>query len=92
MTAQERILGPGGEGERGRRCKHQTPSESPTGVGDHRGLVLGISPPPPEHIEEPLTMIGTLKIMKMTQMMKMMKMMKMVDMNKGGLHRAGGKL
>ena len=29
--------------------KHQTPSESPTGVGDHRGLVLGISPPPPEH-------------------------------------------
>ena len=43
------ILGPGGEGERGRRCKHQTPSESPTGVGEHRGLVLGISPPPPEH-------------------------------------------
>ena len=29
--------------------KHQTPSESPTGVGDHRGLVLGISLPPPEH-------------------------------------------
>ena len=42
-------MGSGGEGERGRRCKHQTPSESPTGVGDHRGLVLGISPPPPEH-------------------------------------------
>ena len=31
------------------RCKHQTPSESPTGDGEHRGLVLGISPPPPEH-------------------------------------------
>ena len=29
--------------------KHQTPSESPTGVGDQRGLVPGISPPPPEH-------------------------------------------
>ena len=43
------ILGAGGEGERGRRCKHQTPSESPTGVGEHRGLVLGISLPPPEH-------------------------------------------
>ena len=47
--AQRVILRPGGEGERGRRCKHQTPSESPTGVGEHRGLVLGISPPPPEH-------------------------------------------
>ena len=45
---QRVILGPGGEGERGRRCKHQTPSESPTGVGDHRGFALGISPPPPE--------------------------------------------
>ena len=29
--------------------KHQTPSESPTGASDHKGLVLGISPPPPEH-------------------------------------------
>ena len=52
-------------GGKGEEMKHQTPSESPTGVGDHRGLVLGISPPPPEHIEEPLMMIGTLKIMKM---------------------------
>ena len=34
---------------KGEEMKHQTPSESPTGVGDHRGLVLGISPPPPEH-------------------------------------------
>ena len=36
-------------GGKGEEMKHQTPSESPTGVGDHRGLVLGISPPPPEH-------------------------------------------
>ena len=42
-----------------------------TGVGDHRGLVLGISPPPPEHIEEPWMMIMTLKMMKMTQMITM---------------------
>ena len=36
-------------GGKGEEMKHQTPSESPTGVGDHRGFVLGISPPPPEH-------------------------------------------
>ena len=36
-------------GGKGEEMKHQTPSESPTGVGDHRGLALGISPPPPEH-------------------------------------------
>ena len=36
-------------GGKGEEMKHQTPSESPTGAGDHRGLVLGISPPPPEH-------------------------------------------
>ena len=65
------ILGPGGEGERGRRCKHQTPSESPTGTGDHRGLVLGISPRHPS-IEEPLMMVV---MMKMTKMMKMMMLM-----------------
>ena len=46
-------LGPGfglrWGGGKGEEMKHQTPSESPTGAGDHRGLVLGISPPPPEH-------------------------------------------
>ena len=36
-------------GGKGEEIKHQTPSESPTGVGDHKGFVLGISPPPPEH-------------------------------------------
>ena len=66
-------MGSGGEGERGRRCKHLRRRERkpPTGVGDHRGLVLGISPPPPEHIEEPWMMIMTLKMMKMTQMITM---------------------
>ena len=42
-------FGPRWGGGKGEEMKHQTPSESPTGVGEHRGLVLGISPPPPEH-------------------------------------------
>ena len=54
--------------------KHQTPSESPTGAGDHRGLVLGISPRHPS-IEEPLMMIVMMKIMKMMKMIKMMTLM-----------------
>ena len=64
--------------------KHQTPSESPTGAGDHRGLVLGISPRHPS-IEEPLMMIVMMKMMKMmiiVKMMKVMKMMKIVKMIK----------
>ena len=39
----------GGEGERGRRCKHQTPSESPKAVGGSWRPRSGHLPPPPEH-------------------------------------------
>ena len=54
--------------------KHQTPSESPTEAGDHRGVVLGISPHHPS-IEEPLMMIVMMKIMKRRKVMKMMMLM-----------------
>ena len=53
--------------------KHQTPSESPTGVGDHR-VSFWASPPRHPSIEEPLVMIVKMKTMKMMTMMMMLMM------------------